>query len=480
MFKLLSTSQINYYKLMFANANMMERYGCLTEWKTDAVSEICSYYANSKCVIYGSKALEFAVAEKYRHKKVSFNDVDVYSSRPRVDVNALFELLSKKPYCWCARVSRTKNKDTYVLFLNELKILDVTYMDPDTLFSLAHKRTADGINYCLPHLTLMDNISVLSDHESVYMLRKAVEKIELIESMFPLLRKNLSNIPPVWKKELVEQLTSILSRPVKSSINYVSTLISSPEIEVDSAGIITSTTDIRSMTQTVARVAGTRADFPYFYSRVVIPQDYFFSGSVAMWQYAKAFNVEVSCPGPIDIYVSDVNDFVQTLISGLKCNIALSRGPQWSCMFVNSVRLELKSGAYKGYDVWLFESARVRPYLKLDGLNFSCVTMLKAQLLMRALLLDKQNYSKYIHACAQLSDIAYSNQNSELINPDSRAYLLMGMMDMQRRSNEMTILHGGNQAENVLEGTKGIKHVSDQETEDDDFYKININYTITE
>lgn len=186
MYKLLSELSLSLYSDVFVNTNWLEKYEKLDLFQKRSIEILNSFLSSNKsnCILYGSKCTELHLQTKNQSFKMNISDYDIFSSKPKQHINELYKQFIKEPYVWSASCSFAKNHGTCTLYINEKKIVDITYMNQQTIelhpfIELSNIR-------CLPYTMQMSSLtSLLSDIESVYMIPKTVDKLRLLITRYP-------------------------------------------------------------------------------------------------------------------------------------------------------------------------------------------------------------------------------------------------------------------------------------------------------
>lgn len=394
MFKLVSDSVLSLYNNAYTNSDWLTKYEHGEIWSQRIRKIIEEYLSKNMCILYGSKSIEFMIQLRNNNNmfKIKIADYDVYTTRPRQQLLELYELFkNENSFVWSVNCAYARHRGTCTLYVNDTRIIDLTYVDRQTFRLMPTFESLNRIR-CVSYLVSMSAYtSVLSDTESLYMIPKTVEKLKLLSNEYPFrffLNKddNPSNIFSQNSNivSLISKLTNILDVTLKnvdkipSYTHYLekekSTTMQSPKDELNKNDNETCISDLKYITLKgdthiisdakgevdTTETINENTKLPSFH-RYVKPSndDYFYTGSIAVYSFISAFGDNIQLgnnkltkdqlvsylfDNTIELYVENVNLAIYKIANAFKnerveCCLASPR--EFPSMYSNAVRLHL-------------------------------------------------------------------------------------------------------------------------------------------
>lgn len=487
MYKLISESTLALYNSVHANDNWLSKYENGKSWSLQARGIIDAYLAshNHQCILYGSKSVEYLIRSRRNNPmfRIRTNDYDVFSSRPKQQVRELYELFKRETsYVWNMKCVFARNRGTCTLFVNEIKLVDFTYMHQRALDALptVDYAIANGRIRCLPHLLSMSAcMAVLADVEAIYMIPKMTERLQLLSAEYPFKcaidvasndSVNLFDSRELCK--LVGDISSMLDKRIKLGASTrvpMYTNLIRPKLDILNGEVpkleYIQLGDSHDANARVHEHINESTGLPSFYRYVDLSNSkYFYTGSIAAYAYISAFgdNIKIddqtvqrqqllSCifDKEIEIYVEDINVIMSCIIDGLKervkhiecSNITPN---QYSCMFGKAVRMRLVD---MDVSVCLYELTQERfvelvnvslPHQRINGMRCSCYMFLMAHILLKMSLHGRSKYERYSTLISILSIISSKKSSLNTFRPPhlSNSPTTVGNKRSLMRSNE--------------------------------------------
>lgn len=491
MFKLFSPTFFSFYADAHTNREWLMKYRIGNAWIRDAHNTIDNYLRdnNSHCLLFGSKAVEYAIRANRNNNtfKMQTNDYDVFSSQPKKTIIDIYNKLKTNKNIWNLNCSFARNQGTCTLFINEIKLIDVTYLNQNLIAVCPTRFSSTGIRFIAHTLLLSACTSILADVESVYMIPKTLAKLRILcDEFYFKLHIDKTNSYNIYAQDstlctMIGIISDAVNKPYDATLpiyQYYKKIESLNKNDVS-----TNSLDLTKFDDSIKQsnrhdsieleIIHPQNGLPVFY-RQTMPSvhRYFYIGSLAVYAYIHAFgNVteyskdsllsSIFTPD-IEMYVESVDYIIHAIRnaiiarrprSTLECYLVVPR--EFPCMYTRSVRICID----QKYNIILYELTHERfieiVEFKLPTfnsnlrVNCSCYPFLISHLLWRMSIYEKLNgasndiYSKYSNIISVLSVICNNNINrsdklSNVFRPhiDNTGYASIGNPRSIHKTNE--------------------------------------------
>lgn len=526
MIKLVSNSVLSLYDSVYTNNDWLIKYEYNEAWSSKIKNIIDAYLIANQCVLYGSKSVELTIQSKRNNNmfKLKTGDYDVYSPRPKQQMIELYELLKKENFVWSARCVFARHHGTSTLYVNDNKIIDFTYMDQHTLDILPTFKTIQGIK-CVSHLiSISSYFSVLSDPESVYMIPKTTEKLNLLCSEFPFKfsvdQLQSGNIFNNSKKcrfiaqftKCLEDLEALNNISPDQIPKYSQLIKSEKQFSLHKHASLKprrASVDAEHESDTnFIEIINESTNLPSFY-RYAKPSNekYFYTGSIAAYTFISAFgdNINlgkeslskdtlISCifDEDIEVYVENLDIAVYNISQNFKdsaqieCSMPILT--EYRCMFSRAIKLKFQE---IGQTVYMYELSNQRfaeivnvkfPHGRnISNIKCSSYMFLMSHLLLKMALFGKSKYTQYSNLITVLSSLSNRNQSHPIFRPSHFSPIyIVGNRQAILRTNENfdSVDSTNNGVSSSRSSEKAMGSVETRKSEYHDGIKININYDL--
>lgn len=500
MYKLLSENMLTLYSDVYTNNIWLTKYENGESWTQRSHIIINKYLSKYRghCVLYGSKSVELMLQARRNNTlfKLKINDYDVYSSRPKQVINDLYEIFKQESYAWNVHCAFARNHGTCTLYVNDNRLIDITYMNQKTLDILPTFDSINGIR-CISYLMSMSACtSVLADIESVYMIPKTIEKLRLLcnEYTFKFNSNDINTINIFDDKKyckIIHEIAKSLDSTVNNnSLNYIQALNGNEILEFKDGKNIKNITinaliDTRPDEKNIEIINENTKLKSYRCYIEPSKHRYFFTGSIACYIFMNVFGNNINInneyinsdkmvkylfDNDIELYVENINLILNKLIetfSSVKCEV---KPPiEFPCMFSASVRVLVDNK----YVIYLYELTHERfietvnvqlPYnLYISNFKCTCYIFLISHLLLKMAIYDKTRYSKYSNIISLMTLIANKNRTNSIFKPHTSNKFTAGNRKSLIKSNDIYI--------------ENNKEINKKEEDSSEEYYINVNYS---
>lgn len=433
MMKMITPSEKNYYNQIIATYNMSDRYGSNLKWKQLCMNLVEEYISNKKCIIYGSRAIELSIQQKQKHFKMKVNDIDILSVQPKQDAINIYNILIKKEYCWSVRISHVPHHNIFSIFVNEIKLVDLTHIQFETFKNILSMKVGQ-LKICSPYFSLMDLYSIISDKESIYLLQKTLDKMEIIQNYYTFKYiENVNEIEPTFTH--LKEITNEMDSPFNIIIDYKKMALQNNTIKINQNGdIVSENSYIHTITNKKDEFTTMKNDLPTYCKYTQVTPGYFFTGSVAARQYGLYFKTNIYMKNNYEIYVTDINFYIKSLCKLSKLT-TVEYMNSFKPMYTSSVKLTLEIDNMS-IQIYLYELTKMRQYVIIGGVRCSCINFLHSHNLMNATCLDRDNYQLYINTSYVLLQLHHKYHHDDIFKNDKM--LDVGILESQHRANNKT------------------------------------------
>lgn len=373
------------------------------DWIEDVFYIIKNYIIDNQRIIYGGYALLLNIQRKDKAIKLDLNDIDVYSQSPIDDMNNIINLIAKKDYCYKTRITRAKHFNTYTLFVNDKKVLDISYLSFSNESFGFHKSLLGNRKYILyvrAHILFIDYFSMISDKSSVWMIEKAINKINQLQNYYPFVNPSIN--------QKINDMISEFSEDNYNIINKIKAIfLHKPDIksEYDNKYIKIYSNNL-----------------PITYKYYFREPNYFFSGFFAYNEFIKILNNTDSLDiinkiDYLDIYVYNSNYYLSLILKELDKlnikNVSVIDKDGWPNHFDKEIRIKINNKRI----VSLYEISKERTYKTSgDKFNFSSFYFLLSFLLLQSNVRNRDNMNIFNKCIYNLLYFKEKNKNNPEFN----------------------------------------------------------------
>ncbi len=157
-------------------------------WFENVMTIIKRFAVRNQRIIYGGFAILLNIQRKDRNVVLPLNDIDMFSPAPIDDLHRLVKIIAKNDYCYKTRTALARHSNTYTLFVNDRKVLDISYLDPTKTDSYGYYKAPfynSEIFFVRTYISYIDYFSILSDVSSVWLIEKTITKINQLQNYYP-------------------------------------------------------------------------------------------------------------------------------------------------------------------------------------------------------------------------------------------------------------------------------------------------------
>ena len=168
MIKLFTNYTLDYFKNNNKNNDWLSLYDKLTNDNNfnSFKSIIENFIIDNNCIIYGSKAVELAIKSKFYNFKMKVNDYDVFTPSPKSLLIKLYNELKNSNTIYSLKCLKSRVPGTFTLFINEIKMIDFTFINKDIFYQLPINKTENNMKYIIPTLSIANYTSILSNTQT--------------------------------------------------------------------------------------------------------------------------------------------------------------------------------------------------------------------------------------------------------------------------------------------------------------------------
>ena len=361
----------------------------------EILEEIVIYCSRNRLLIYGGYALskninikKNIVGSNVKNNNVKvitseileYEDIDVYSSNPADDLNGLLKTMLKKTFVKSVVYKRAKHEGTYTLFVNQIKVMDMTFIDLTILSNMNYNEIIEYIKnkkyiirVVVPFITFVDLLSVLESNDSLFRIEKTQIKLFNLQTSFPIKNNNFSfNELKTINFDFDNFINKLIS--IKDSLK--SEFIKPQNIN-----------EYRSIK---------RADlYKQAFKFVDVKYDFVISGLYAYYLLANKSksNIPFDKLFELDIYITDEIFFLKIKEYFDEENISylIETKKGWSNFSQNYFSLILDND----FIINLYILDKEKYYLKYDNIKISSLLFLKSHLLLKSNIYNKNNNKVY-------------------------------------------------------------------------------------
>lgn len=155
---------------------------------------ILKFVKEHKRKIYGGTAQNESVKKKNKkdafYDENSISDIDIYSYDPIIDLMKLTNQIYEAGFT-NIHASEASHLDTYVIFVNYRKALDLSYVNK-YIYDSIPTVVINELHYVHPHISLIDLYKMVSDpYFSNFRWKKAINRIYLLEKNYPYVKMEI-------------------------------------------------------------------------------------------------------------------------------------------------------------------------------------------------------------------------------------------------------------------------------------------------
>lgn len=470
MIKLFTNYTLEYYKNSNKNNDWLSLYDKLTNEKHfyNFKNIVEQFIIDNGCIVYGSKAVELAIKSKIYNFKMKINDFDVYTPYPKSLAIKLFNDLKNNINIYSLKCLKSRTPGTFTVFINEIKIIDFTFINKDNFYQLHFNKTDKDLKYISLPLSIANYTSILSNTQTYFQYSKALDNLSILTENHLLklvssdkILFNKSSIPKIIET-LTTHFNKYTSKPIYSNIkiDYLKYLSQTSVID----NILDLKPNIYHEHESLFET--TNNDLPILYKYTTPVNDYFFTGIHAINLFLNNFSTSIEIKNYeniFELYTSSNNSYIQQFVDFFKSSKikATLTNFNYPFIFKNCVILEIDNYKFILYEL---ESEFMYNIVK-SKYHCSTYTFLISHLLICSNYLYKNDYKIYNDALYHFVTIANNNHLDNIFHPLGNyndTYKLAGLKYDIIRIN------------NVLD-----KHEQEYENSNNEQIKININYDST-